>query len=292
MCSYQKLVRNFLYPLDRWRTGDGAELHYLREFERTQFLPAEELRELASRRLMGLIQHAYDQCRFYRRQFEAVGLVPDDVSSLQDLAAVPILEKRHIQQHRDEMVAQNWPLDDLVLDRTGGSTGTPISFFFTRRLRCLRAAATWRHNRWAGWDIGDKVAIIWGAARDAPGDSLKKRLRNMLIDRTLFLNTANITESGLHRFHRALKRFRPRIMLAYAKSMVLFARYVKSQQSPAYQPHSIITSAEVLEPADRARRDGGFVATLCTLEPGRLHRPRFRVSAAWATETIRPAQRE
>jgi phenylacetate-CoA ligase len=251
MSIYQQIVRNVLYPLDRWRSGDGAELRYLREFERTQFLPAEELQELRRSRLVRMVAHAYEQCPFYRRRFESVGFLPKDLKSLRDFSALPILEKRQIQRHRDEMVAANWPREDLVRNQTGGSTGTPISFFLSRDRLWSRAAATRRHNRWAGWEIGDKAAYIWGAVPDLPQNTLKARLRNVLIDRELYLDTAHVTESKMNAFHTALKQFRPKIIQAYAKSLALFATYLESQDLQPYQPQAIVTSAEVLEPMDR-----------------------------------------
>jgi phenylacetate-CoA ligase len=66
------------------------------------------------------------------------------------------------------------------------------------------------------------------------------------------LDTVHLTEPTLAAFHTALKRFRPRIVLAFARGAVLFARYLKARGLSAYQPFAIVTSAEVLEPADRA----------------------------------------
>ncbi len=253
MSLYQKLVRNVLYPLDRWRSGDSRELQYLREFEGTQYLPPAELRELQLRRLKLLLEHAFAQCPFYRRQFAAAGVNPRDVRSLDDLQSLPVLEKRHIQEHRDEMVAADWPRGDLLRNQTGGSTGTPISFFVSRQRFCSRAAATWRHNRWAGYDIGDRSAAIWGAAQDIPQTTLlKQQVRNVLIDRQMVLDTGHLTESTIQVFHAALKRFRPKTIIAYANSVALMARYLKSRRLPAYQPYSIIATSEVLEPSSRA----------------------------------------
>ncbi|MBY0528419.1 MAG: hypothetical protein K2R98_33820 [Gemmataceae bacterium] len=168
------------------------------------------------------------------------------------MAALPPLEKQDIQEHGPSMIATSWPLRDLIPNRTGGSTGTPLSFFLSHDRKCSRAAATIRHNRWAGWDVGDKVAILWGAARDQPGSGLRSRLRNLLLERQLVLDTGHITEAKLKRFHEDLKGFRPRVILAYAQAIALLARYVKSHGLSAYQPHAIVTSAEVLD--DDARR--------------------------------------
>lgn len=258
MSFYQRLVRDVFYPLDRWRSGDYGEMRYLREFEETQFLPVAQIRALQMQRLRILLEHAYQRCPFYRERFEQAGLLPSDVRAPEDLAMLPVLEKRDIQEHRDRLVASDWPRHDLIANQTGGSTGSPLSFFVSRDRLHSRAAATWRHNRWAGWDVGDKVALLWGAPRDRPSTVWRSRLRNRLLDRRLFLDTGHLTETRLADFHQALKRFRPKVLLAYAGSIVLFARYLQSRRQQPYEPQAIITSAEVLEPANRALVEAMF----------------------------------
>jgi phenylacetate-CoA ligase len=76
-------------------------------------------------------------------------------------------------------------------------------------------------------------------------------LRGALLRDPLWLDTAALSEATLASFHKALFRFRPRVILAYARSAVLFARFLVQQRLRAYRPLSLITSAEVLEPADR-----------------------------------------
>ena len=46
MGFYPRLIRQVVYPLVLRRRGDSAELRYLQEFERSQYLPAAELRDL------------------------------------------------------------------------------------------------------------------------------------------------------------------------------------------------------------------------------------------------------
>jgi phenylacetate-CoA ligase len=251
MSFYPKLVRNVFLPLSLWRAGELAQMRYLREFERTQFLSTDELRELQWQRLQALLDHAYTQCPFYRRRFDDAGLTPQDLSGLEDLRALPILEKGDIQEQGPDMVARNWPRGDLIANQTGGSTGTPVPFYLSKERKCSRAAATLRHNRWADWRIGDRAAVIWGAPQDRPADGLRARLRGALLREPLWLDTANITETSLNAFHAALLRYQPRIIQAYARSAVLFARYLQARGLTPHRPHSIVTSAEVLESDER-----------------------------------------
>jgi phenylacetate-CoA ligase len=237
--------------LSLWRAGELAQLRYLREFERTQFLTAEEVRQLQWQRLRTLLEHAYDQCPFYRQRFDRTDLTPGDLRGLEDLRALPILEKRDIQEQGEDMVARDWPRDDLIPNQTGGSTGAPMSFHLSKARKCSRAAATLRHNRWAGWRVGDRAAVIWGAPRDRPDTSWRARLRGTLLREPLWLDTANITEANMVAFHAALSAWRPRIIQAYARAAVLFAKYLQARGLTPHRPHALVTSAEVLEADER-----------------------------------------
>src|SRR5947209_8455024 len=114
MALYPKLVRNVFVPLSLWRAGETAQLRYLREFERTQFLSAEGVRDLQWQRLQVLLRHAYEQCPFYRESFEKAGLTPADFRGLEDLRALPPVEKRDLQELGGRMVARDWPRADLI----------------------------------------------------------------------------------------------------------------------------------------------------------------------------------
>ena len=251
MSFYPKLVRSLFYPLSLWRNGESAQLCYLREFERSQFLSAEEIRELQWVRLRQLLNHAYVKCPYYREQFQRLDMKPGDLRGLEDLRALPVLEKQAIQQHGEAMVARNWPHGDLIGNQTGGSTGAPISFYLSKDRKCSRAAATLRHNRWSGWQIGDRAAVLWGAPRDKPADTWRNRLRGVLLREPLWLDTGNITEKSLADFHATLLQWKPRIIQAYARAAVLFARYLQARGLTPHRPHALVTSAEVLEDDER-----------------------------------------
>jgi phenylacetate-CoA ligase len=251
MSLYPRLVRNVFVPLSLWHAGELAQMCYLREFEHSQFLSAEEIRRLQWRRLQALLEHAYSQCPLYRARFDRAGLRPADLRGLEDLRALPVLEKGDIQEQGEGMVARSWPQGDLIRNQTGGSTGAPVSFFLSKARKCSRAAATLRHNAWAGWNVGDRAAVIWGAPRDRPPDTWRARLRGALLRDPLWLDTGNVTEASLAGFHTALSRWRPRIIQAYARSAVLFAQYLQIRGLTPHRPEAIVTSAEVLEADER-----------------------------------------
>src|SRR5438477_2416832 len=109
MDLYAKLVRNVFYPLALRRSGDAGQLRWLREFERTQFLSADELAALRLQRLQTLLAHAYEQCPFYRDRMDEAGMMPGDVRTIEDLRHLPPQAKSDLHQHRERMNARAWP---------------------------------------------------------------------------------------------------------------------------------------------------------------------------------------
>ena len=252
MSLYKSFLQNVLYPIDIYRSGKGKLFQYLREFEVSQYLPPDEIRELNWQRLKAILQHAYDKIPYYRKSFDAVGATPGDVQSESDLLRLPILEKRQVQDHLDELVVPNWPQNNIMTDQTGGSTGTPVRYYCSIDRRISREAATWRHNRWAGWEFCDKSAGLWGATHDfVPPKTLLNRIHSFFLERQILLNTAVFSESDALTFNERLKKYRPKCILGFANALVVFALMLKENNVTAYSPFSIVSSAEMLMPESR-----------------------------------------
>ncbi len=247
----QKIIQHVLFPIDCIRTGSRDILRYQEEYEKSQFLTRQQLDELSFSRMKTMLEYAYNHIEFYRQRFDEHGSHPSQIVEPGDLVSLPILEKQDIQNQWNTMVSRKHPVKDLVVDRTGGSTGTPIEFYYTPQRSHSRTEATWRHNGFIDWQIGNKTALLWGASRDAPDIRFKQKLRNYLISRKLFFNTAGFQPEEMAAFNQQLKRFRPKVILAYANSLGLFANYLKNQGITAYSPQAIVTSAEMLTPENR-----------------------------------------
>jgi phenylacetate-CoA ligase len=252
MSLYEIFLQNVLFPMDAYRSRKGKLFAYLKEFEKSQFLSAEEMKNLSWRRLKTIIQHAYDNIPYYRQSFTSAGITPQEIESENDLLRLPILEKRQVQNHLGELVAANWSKNDLIPDQTGGSTGTPVKYFYSNDRLVSREAATYRHNRWAGWDICSKSAALWGASRDIqPPTVFWNRLHHAVFNRQIIFNTATFNESDVLQFNETLKKYRPQTILGYANALTVFAQVLKDRNVSAYNPFSIVSSAEMLTPENR-----------------------------------------
>ena len=246
------LIKKVLFPAWAWRNG-SARLKYLAQLERSQFLPADAIRESQWTQFRALIEHAYDQCPFYRDRWSAAGVSPRDIRSLEDAALIPLTSKTDIQEHQQDLIAAGYRDRPLVRDMTGGSTGSPMVFYYDEDRRDSRTAAAMRHDRWTGWDIGQRMAVLWGAPRDlARSPVVKDRVRDWILQRAIMLDASAIDDGRMHAFHARLLRERPPFLLAYANTLALFAQFVRDLNLEPPRPRAIICSGEFLTSESRA----------------------------------------
>ena len=245
------LIRRVLYPL--WTLKNGsARLRYLAELDKSQYWSTNKLVDQQWTLFKAMVSHAFETCPYYRQKYREAGITPSDLRSRADIDRVPTITKEEIQEYRDEMVSTKYSTGSLIPDMTGGSTGSPMQFYYDKERLDSRVGATLRHNRWAGWEIGDRAAILWGAPQDIKmSGKLKDRMRTWIQERRLILDASALSEAAMANFARELIRYRPTVLQAYSNTLGLFARYIQAQKIEEIRPQGIICSAEVLTEDNR-----------------------------------------
>lgn len=248
---FSPISKHIFHPLYAIKDR-STQFRWLKDLEKSQYLTVDKLRNLQWSRLTRLLHHAYNNCPFYRRRMDDYGVTPRDIKDESDFCKLPVLTKEDIQTNLRELIATNYSSNSLVANRTGGSTGKPIQYFHDKDRVFSMAATAIRHDRWAGKDIGDRFAGLWGARHDWPAiESLKYRIKNLLVDRLLVLDTSSLTEEKLFKFVEDLRKFRPKCILAYSNSMYIFSKFVRDNKISDLDIKTIITSAEVLHDHER-----------------------------------------
>ncbi len=258
---YAPVVKHLIHPL--WAFKDGEKhLAVLRDLERWQYLDPEALREHQLKRIREITVHAGNTSPYYRELFRTHGIEPMEIRSFEDFRKIPLLAKEDIQRHEKSMASTAFSLEQLFPDKTGGSTGKPISYYRDYPRRDMQKAAAIRHDRWAHQDIGDKIAVIWGHREDvALMSRLKARLTNAVLDRRCYLDASSMTEHDLSAFLRKMKTFRPDGFLGYANALYQAALFMEEKGlSLPNDIKSVISSAEMLHPHERELIEQAFGA--------------------------------
>jgi hypothetical protein len=106
------------------------------EFNRAQWLPAEELHQRSEARLARLLRHAVENVPFYR------GLSSD---------RLPVMDKAAYRSHESEaFTAANLPTHRRLEKVTSGSTGVPFRFAADRASLSVSFASQLSYDSWIG----------------------------------------------------------------------------------------------------------------------------------------------
>jgi len=255
----------------------GAAAHF-------DLLSSVEQADWQNRELATLLRHAAARVRRYRNLLpDADTITPASARDL--LAALPVMSRKEVQEDPDAFVADG--TSGLRRDATGGSTGTPMNFFVDEAAQVAREASLFWSNSLAGWRYGEKVAMLWGSDRDVKKAGRSRRLDlRWRIENMRWFNAFDMDERSMESFHRAMQRFRPHLLVAYAGSAFHFARFLRARGwVPDYPRRAVVSSAEVLTAPMReeieavfgrpvfdryGNREAGAIAAECSAHRG-LH---------------------
>ncbi|MGA1863745.1 MAG: phenylacetate--CoA ligase family protein [bacterium] len=252
---YSKIAHNFIAPL--WAFKEGSPyLKHLRYLEKSQFFPISQLKEIQWNKFKRLISHSFNNCDFYRERLAANGISPEDIKSWDDLLAIPVLTKNDIRCEKDRMIAKNIPFKKLYPKKTSGSTGVSLEFFVDDDSLQWKRACAIRHDRWTGWDIGERIGAVWG--NPLYKKSLRGYVRNLLLERTDYLDTLRMDEKDMLEFYKSIRRKKPTLLLGHAHSLYLFARFLRKQALDGIRPKGIISTAMVLHDFERKELEKVF----------------------------------
>ncbi|MGN6252929.1 MAG: phenylacetate--CoA ligase PaaK [Marmoricola sp.] len=132
------------------------------DLEPIETASVDELRALQVDRLRWSVRHAYDNVPFYRSSFDAAGVHPDDVKTLEDLATLPFTAKADLRD--------NYPFGMFAVPReqvsrvhaSSGTTGRPTVVGYTRDDLDTWATVMARSIRAAGGRAGHILHNAYG----------------------------------------------------------------------------------------------------------------------------------
>jgi len=138
------------------------EVNISDELEPIETASIDELRALQLERMQWTLQHAYANVPMYTQKFDAAGVHPDDLKSLEDLAKFPYTTKQDL---RDNYPFGTFavPMEEVVrVHASSGTTGKPTVVGYTQQDIDVWAAAMARSIRAAGGRRADIVHVSYG----------------------------------------------------------------------------------------------------------------------------------
>ncbi|NID14528.1 phenylacetate--CoA ligase family protein [Luteibacter yeojuensis] len=260
MKTYEALLRHVLWPAYEGGLRRRDTPRHMRRYERDQWLAPKEIQALQFERLKRLLDWCYREVPYYRRRWDAEGIAPQDIRCMDDYARLPLLTKADIREHAEDLKAISLK-GSLAYKATGGSTGEPLRFGYTRESNDRRVAVMWRGYGWAGSRMGRRTLFLWGGAVGEPtrAHRMKDRVYNAVFARKL-LDSFHMSEATMAGYADAIDAYRPEVIVSYVGPLFRLAEWLLSQGRQVARPVSIIGAAEALHPYQREIIERAFGA--------------------------------
>ncbi len=199
---------------------------YLKQLEKSQWLSKAEMEKLQLHKLQKLLNIAHTHCPWHRNNIEnaRLELGSDTPLSLEDLKKLPLMDKAIAQQAGDDLHWKGVP-GGAQLYNTGGSSGSPLIFYFGRWRQASDAAGRMRARQWYGVEVGAPEVYLWGAPVELNKTDKIKTIRDRLVNQ-LVLNAFEMSVKNMDAYASAIQAFNPECIYGYASSIALLAAHI------------------------------------------------------------------
>jgi phenylacetate-CoA ligase len=215
-------------------------LYHFAALKRHLSLRPSALAEHQQKKLIAIIQHAYENVPFYRQKFDSVGITPRDIRSIDDLGKLPVTTKAELQRcGTGEVLARHVAPHDCVHLQTSGSSGRPLDIYLNPSASDHRFAMMARVYWENGLRPWHRMALLQNAEADLSFTLPKFRgvVRRLEVPRTL-----PVTQQL-----DILKSYHPDFIASNPSSLVPIANRCLEHKTEI-RPQLVVTNSELLVP--------------------------------------------
>jgi len=224
--------------------GAANSLYHLWRLGRRLRWPPEKLENLRRCKLQALLEYCYKYIPYYRRQFDNINAQPKDFRRVEDIAALPVLDKETLRDHAEEFLNPAFDRSGWIKYRSSGSTGIPLELWYTPAERLRMGNTVTRELLFNGLRPYHRLVNITEPRHSSPKNKWYHRLGVM---REQFLSVYDQSQLNLAK----LMELRPQAIIGFPSVLMLIGRELEKAEKPL-RPNLLFTLAEVLTPDDRS----------------------------------------
>lgn len=245
-----RLTPSLLLPLHRRMTRDRAHI-LLPEVVRINAGTRDEIASHQLARIRAICDIAARETEFYADRFRNAGIKNPAQITLDELRKIPLLTRDDLRDQAARIMNSRFAPHELRESATGGTTDAPVRIYMDWACLYHRRAATIAFDRWFGYEPGNRVAYLWGAAQDFQHlHTWKGRLRNALLNRARFYPASQLDETTMHSYYEDLRSFCPVLLQAYPSALEVFSRFMVRNHLSLTIP-AVCCTAESLSPEQK-----------------------------------------
>lgn len=220
-----------------FRCKYGSDFHrFLAQLQANEKKSRDQLEAEQQRAVRELLAYAVARVPAYK------GRSPEKLSEW------PVLQKSEINEN---FLSDECDRRSLMMQNTSGTTGAPLTVYFTRRYHEMEMAFRWRHKAWAGCPFLSRGVYASGHAVVPGAQTQPPFWREDKVERRLLCSSYHLTPANLPAYNAAIAAYRPDFIHGYPSSLFLLG---------GYKPRAVFTASETLLDFQRAAIERNFGA--------------------------------
>lgn len=253
-------IKGWQFHRDRYLSRSFEETAGL--LEQNEKLSRNDLEELQFREFREFSEYCYKKSPYYRRLWDAKKIRPGDIKSVNDIGLAPIVPKQDLRRLTSEFFTE--PISrGMTAAHTSGTTGSPLTVYFSKEDVGKRHAFLDRCRRWAGVRIGMRRATFTGRSIIPQGQKEPPFWRHNYAGNQLLFSSYHLSMENLPAYVDAMEEFRPEIVDGYPSAIHVVAEHVlRGERTRAIRPLALLVSAETVLPHQRKAIEEAFGAKL------------------------------
>ncbi len=253
------------WQLHRARYRSASFRQMAQTLVRNEKLSPEALTELQFSMFQDFAVHCYARSPYYRNLWKTQGIQPGDIRCAEDIRLIPVARKQDLRSRLHEFLTQAVGRQ-MTAVHTSGTTGSPVTVYFSADDIGRRYAFLDRCRRWAGVGIGQKRASFTGRNLIPQRQTGPPFWRHNYPGNQLLFSSYHLSRQNLPAYVEALERFQPEIIDGYPSALHIVADHMLHGKTVfgvrRVRPRAILVSAETVFPHQRETIEAAFQAKL------------------------------
>jgi phenylacetate-CoA ligase len=210
-----------------------------------------ELKEYQREKMIELIRHCFTSVPFYREKWRSKGLSLLDFKDLDDISKLPYTTKEDVHNNLKELISDNYDQKKLLKSMTSGSSGTPVTRYFTKEETQRHYAIFWNRMR-QGVSIGDRYAAFQGWDVVPTHQKNPPYWRENFAGNQRLYSMRHLSPENLKYYAESLSDEPFVYYQGYVSTMTIIAEYImENDLQLTHTPKAVFATAEYLNPESR-----------------------------------------
>lgn len=230
-----KTTAKFIYSVAQRARGEKV-FAKLAQLNKNQWLSRSQIERQQRNRLEEILHYCAENIPFYRERLKEA----------KEFEKIPLLSSEEVRENLDSMISKQYSKNKLLKYHSSGSTGEPLTLYFTSEAMGYFHAAQYRGFSWYRLEPVDKCVKLWGVPLETEG-RMKEGLKDFVMNRVR-ISAFDMSGESMEEYFRKCLQFKPAFLYGYASALAKFAMFVQENNLDGRRLglRAVVSTSEVL----------------------------------------------